>query len=81
VVSPLRSYRGIFDFKEGYLLRTKAVRDEKGDLVKDSDSVLGRWGNHFSQLLIVHGINDVRQREIQTAGPPVPLRVKWLLKS
>jgi len=29
-------------------------------------------GNNFSQVLNVHGVNDVRQREIQTAEPPVP---------
>ena len=30
------------------------------------------WGNNFSQLLNIHGFNDVRQSEIQTAEPPVP---------
>jgi len=29
-------------------------------------------GNSFSQLLNVHGLNDVRQREIHTAEPLVP---------
>jgi len=33
---------------------------------------LGRWSNYFSQLLNVHGVNDVRQAEIQTAEPVVP---------
>jgi len=47
------------------------VRDEKGNLVTDFHSIVCRWGNHFSQLLNVHGVNDVRQREIQTE-PPVP---------
>jgi len=30
------------------------------------------WRNHFSQLLNVHGINDVRQTEINSAEPIVP---------
>jgi hypothetical protein len=30
---------------------------------------LARWRNYFSQLLNVHGDNDVRQTEIHTAGP------------
>jgi len=30
------------------------------------------WRNHFSQLLNVHGVTDVRQREIRTAEPLVP---------
>ena len=30
-------------------------------------TVLAKWRNHFSQLLSIHGVNDVRQREIHTA--------------
>jgi hypothetical protein len=33
---------------------------------------LARWGNHFSQLLNIHGVNDVRQTEVHTAEPLVP---------
>jgi len=33
---------------------------------------LARWRNLFSQLLNVHGVNDVRQTEIQTAEQLVP---------
>jgi len=33
---------------------------------------LARWRNHFSQLLNVHGVNDVRQKETHTAEPQVP---------
>jgi hypothetical protein len=64
-------YRGIIDFKKGYKPRTNIVRDEKGDLVADSHSILGRWMNHFSQLLNIHGVNDVRQTELHTAEPVV----------
>jgi len=52
---------GINDFKKGYQPRTNTVKDEKGDFVADSHSILARWRNHFSQLLNVHGVNDVRQ--------------------
>jgi len=48
------------------------VKDERGDLVTYSHSILARWRNHFSQLFNEHGINDVRQREIHTAEPLVP---------
>jgi hypothetical protein len=51
------------------------VKDEKGDLVTDSHSILAGWRNHFSQLFNVYGIND-RQMEIL-----VLLRLRWLLKS
>jgi len=54
-------YRNIIDFKKGYHPRTHIVKDEKGDLVADSHSILDRWRNHFSQLLNVHRVNDVRQ--------------------
>jgi hypothetical protein len=43
-------YRGISDFKKGYQPRNIAVKDEKGDLVADSHSILARWRNHFFQL-------------------------------
>jgi hypothetical protein len=48
-------FRGISDFKKGYQPRTNIVKDEKGDLVADSHSILTRWRNYFSQLLNVHG--------------------------
>jgi hypothetical protein len=35
-------YRGINDFKKGYQPRTNVVKDEKGDLVADSHSILTR---------------------------------------
>ena len=44
-------YRGIKDFKKGYQPRTIIVKDEKGDLVGDSHSIMTRWRNYFSQLL------------------------------
>jgi hypothetical protein len=52
--------------------RTNVVKDEKGDLVADSHSILARWRNHFSQLLNIHWVNDVRQTEVHTAEPLVP---------
>jgi hypothetical protein len=33
---------------------------------------LNRWKSYFCQLLNVHGIYDVRQKEIHTAEPLVP---------
>jgi len=41
-------------------------------LFTDSRSILGRWRNHFSQLLNVFGVNDVRQTEIHTSELLVP---------
>ena len=35
-------------------------------MLTDSHSILARWKNHFSQMLNVHGVNDVRQTEIHT---------------
>ena len=41
-------------------------------MVTDSHSILARWMNHFSHLLNVHGVIDVRQTEIHTAESLVP---------
>jgi hypothetical protein len=65
-------YRGINDFKKGYQPRCDIVKDEKGDLVEDSRSIVARWRNYFSQLFNVHGVKDVGQVEIPTADPLVP---------
>jgi len=67
-------YRGINDFKKCYQPRTNIVKDDKGDLVADSHSILARWWNYFSQMLNVHEVNDVRQTEIHTEEPLVPER-------
>jgi len=40
--------------------------------IENSYSTLNRWKNYFCQLLIVHGISDVRQTEMHTAEPSVP---------
>jgi len=77
--------RGTNDFKKGYQPRNIIVKDEKGDLVADSHSIMARWRNYFSQLLKVHGAKDVTQAEIHTAEPLVPelsaFGLSWLLKS
>jgi hypothetical protein len=48
------------------------VKEENGDLLADTHSILNRWKNHFCQLLNVHGVNEVRQTELHTAEPLVP---------
>ena len=68
----MNMYRVISDFKLRYQPRTNRVKSEKGDLVVDSHSILARWRKYSSQLLNVHGVNDVRQTEIHTAEPIVP---------
>ena len=65
-------YRGINNFKKRYQPRCNIVKDEKGDLVADSHSVVARWRNYFSQLFNVHGVKDVGQAEIHIAEPLVP---------
>jgi hypothetical protein len=65
-------YRGINEFKRGYQPRINVVKDEKGDQVADSHSILARWRNHVSQLLNIHGVNDVRQAKVHMAEPLVP---------
>jgi len=67
-------YRGNDYFKKCYQPRTNIVKDQKGDLViqVDTHSILVRRRKHFSQLLNIHGVNDVRQTEIHTAETKFP---------
>jgi hypothetical protein len=55
-------YRGINEFKKGYQPRNNLVKNENGDLLADSHSILNRWKYHFYQLLNVHRVSDVRQK-------------------
>ena len=64
-------FRGISNFKKSYQPRINIVKEEKGDLVQESHSILARWRDHFSQLLNEHGVNDFRKTEIHTAEPLV----------
>ena len=68
----INNVKGINDFKKGYQPRTTIVKEEKGDLVADSHSIMARWRNYFSQLLNVHEVKDIRQAEIRTIEPLVP---------
>jgi hypothetical protein len=65
-------YRGIAEFKKGYQPKTNLVKDEKGDLLADSQKKLSRWKNYFCQLLNVQGPGSMRRTEIHTAEPFVP---------
>jgi hypothetical protein len=65
-------YRFINNFKQSYQPRTNIVKDDKGNLVPDSHSILAWCRNYFSQLFNIHGVNYVRQREIHIAEPLIP---------
>ena len=65
-------YSDICDLKKSYQPRTNIVKNEKGDFVADSHSILARWRNHFSQLLNIHGVHYVMQTELHAAEPLVP---------
>ena len=45
---------------------------------------MARWRKHFSKLLNVHGVNDVRQTEINTVEPlvlqPSAFEVKFAIE-
>ena len=62
------------DFKKGYQPGCNIVKDEKGDLVADSHSIVDRWRNYFSQLFNVNGVKELGQAEIHTEEPLVPDR-------
>jgi hypothetical protein len=50
----------------------RVVKDEKGDLLADSHSMLNRCKIHLCQLLNIHGVNGVRQTAIHTVESLVP---------
>jgi hypothetical protein len=58
--------------KKGYQPRINIIKDENGNLLADPQSVLNTWKNFFKQVLNVHEIHDVRQKDIHTAEPLVP---------
>jgi hypothetical protein len=64
--------RGINEFKKGYQPKTNMVKEQNGDLLARSNSILNRWKIYFCQLLNVRGVNDVRQTEIHTAEQLIP---------
>jgi len=47
------THRSINEFEKGYQPRTTIVKDENGDLLADSHSILNRWKNYFCLLLSV----------------------------
>ncbi|PNF13602.1 hypothetical protein B7P43_G17919 [Cryptotermes secundus] len=78
-------YRGINYFKRGSWPSSNLVKDENGDVLVDSHNILNRWRNYLSQLLnvCVHRVSDVRQTEIHTTEPLIPvgrLRLKMVLQ-
>jgi hypothetical protein len=48
------------------------MKDENDDLLADSNSILHRWKNCFSQLLNVRRVSDIGQIGIHRADPLVP---------
>jgi hypothetical protein len=51
--------RDINDFRMGYKPRTNVVNDERYDPFADSQIISNVWRNYFSQLMNIHGVNDV----------------------
>lgn len=49
----------------------------------NSNNILNRWKNYFSWILNVLNVNGIKQIEVHTAKPfvPVVLRFKMLLQS
>jgi len=54
----------------GYQHRTKLLKDEKGDMLAVSYSILSRWTNCFWQLwnVGVRGVNGARSSEMHPSG-------------
>jgi hypothetical protein len=60
-------YRRITEFiKKGHQPKTNLVKDERGDLLEDPQTILTRWKNYFCQLLNVQRQWGTRQTEIHS---------------
>jgi hypothetical protein len=59
-------------FKSGCHPRNNLVKEQNRDLPADSHSTLSRRKKYFCHLLNIHGVNYVRQTEIDTAEPQEP---------
>ena len=70
----------IRDFKKGYQPGTNVEKLDKCSLITHGKSISSRWRKFFSELVNVHGVNDVRQSEIHTAEPLVSERKILILR-
>jgi hypothetical protein len=52
-------YRSISEFEKGHRFRIYFMKDESGNPLENSHSILVRWKNSFCQLLNVCGVKDV----------------------
>jgi metal-responsive CopG/Arc/MetJ family transcriptional regulator len=55
----------INEFKKVYQSRSNLIKVVNYDLLAYFRNILNRWKKYFCQLLIVHDINDGRQKGIQ----------------
>jgi hypothetical protein len=65
-------YSGINEFMKAYQPRINIIKDENGNLLADPQNVSDRWKNFFNHALNIHGVHDVRQKDIHTFEPLVP---------
>ena len=70
--------RNLTSYKQ-FWYKVNIVKDEKGDLVRDCNSILVRWRHHSSQLLKVCRQNYIQQNHFCVTR--LPLRLRLLLKS
>jgi hypothetical protein len=52
-------------------LTINIIKDENGNLLADHQGVFNRWKNLFNQVLNLHGVHNVRHKDIHTAEPLV----------
>jgi hypothetical protein len=78
-------YRDITEFKKDYQSKTNLVKDEKGDLIADPQTILTRWKNYFCQLLNVQSVRGINRQKYRQQShlhqSLLPLRLRSLLES
>jgi hypothetical protein len=65
-------YGSINKFKKGYQTRINIMKDENGNLLADPQRITNGWKNFCKEVINVHVVHNVGQKDIQTVEPFVP---------
>ena len=79
-------YRGIREIRGGHQSRTDMIKDENGNLLGDTKSILNRWRNYFNNVLNINDREEgsFNENTIHTAEPfivePDELDIKFIIE-
>ena len=65
-------YKGINELKKGYLPWAYVIKKDDGTIVADTNSILSRWEQFYSNLLNINRSTNLEGSEIYTVEPDIP---------